>query len=435
MNQWILLGAWTALHGCYGPAGVAGYPGPQGPSGEAGPQGQAGEQGPPGEPGQDGADGQDGANGQDGADGQDGINGQAAEPGASWLRGGALDRWDDSASFSWTPSDDGSFGAYELRASDSPGVDQTATLVAEITDRYDTELKLYLGGVPSEYSYYRLFTVNTSGDRMGSNEVGLTGLHLETLSFGAPGSGDGALSYPSDVAVDAAGNMYVADSGNHRIAVFDATGAWTHNFDGTGSPAGGLNTPYMLELGGDGNLYVSSHDNNQIVVFQPDGTYVDHWTVNQPGDLVVLPNGDTVVTAGDTGHWFDAARDERAAWWITADNLWDIELDPNGWFVALDQGERSVGFMTASGVEHHHWWLAGTGEGQLDDPWGLAVAADGRVYISDWHQGIKMFTNDGIYLGLWTDPAWTGPWGMDFGPNGELYVVSAESDSVHVYGP
>ena len=49
-------------------------------------------------------------------------------------------------------------------------------------------------------------------------------------AFGSGGTGDGQFNFPNGVAVAASGNIYVADSNNHRVEKFDSTGTFVTSF-------------------------------------------------------------------------------------------------------------------------------------------------------------------------------------------------------------
>ena len=83
-------------------------------------------------------------------------------------------------------------------------------------------------------------------------------------AFGRPGSGLGELSYPYDVCVDAAGRVYVCEFGNSRIQVFDAAGASLEIIGGPGAEPGQFNNPWGLALDSHGNLYVADALNNRV---------------------------------------------------------------------------------------------------------------------------------------------------------------------------
>jgi DNA-binding beta-propeller fold protein YncE len=69
--------------------------------------------------------------------------------------------------------------------------------------------------------------------------------------FGTKGAADGQLDQPSDIDLDADGNVYIADTNNNRIAVFGADGAFITN-----AGAAQLEKPVAVEVDGGGNLYI-----------------------------------------------------------------------------------------------------------------------------------------------------------------------------------
>jgi DNA-binding beta-propeller fold protein YncE len=120
-------------------------------------------------------------------------------------------------------------------------------------------------------------------------------------AFGTgPGSGDGQLSAPRDAATDAAGNLYVADYLNNRIAKFGPTGAWLANWGRTGSADGRFQRPYGVAVGDGGGVYVADSNNHRIQKFSPGGVFLSKWGVagSGPGEFSHLRR--VAVGAGPT---------------------------------------------------------------------------------------------------------------------------------------
>jgi hypothetical protein len=129
-------------------------------------------------------------------------------------------------------------------------------------------------------------------------------------------SGDGgpatkaALSSPYGVAVDAAGNVYIADTGNHCIRRISAgiitsfAGKCTHpGFAGDGGAAADalLNHPRGVAVGADGSVYIADTDNNRVRKVAADGSIT---TIAGNGSLPA--SGDTrSINPAFTGNWFD----------------------------------------------------------------------------------------------------------------------------------
>lgn len=90
------------------------------------------------------------------------------------------------------------------------------------------------------------------------------------------------LYYPFDVAQDSEGNVYIVDSGNHRIQVFDNTGKYSKSINsgniatenGTRRTKIRLNAPVSIDIGADDNIYIGSNNTNNVQIISSDGNLV-----------------------------------------------------------------------------------------------------------------------------------------------------------------
>jgi sugar lactone lactonase YvrE len=105
-----------------------------------------------------------------------------------------------------------------------------------------------------------------------------------------------AFYMPSAIAVDGAGNLYVLDTGNHRIQKFGPDGKFLASFGRQGQGPGEFYYPAWLAIDAQGFLYISDPNNQRVQVLTPDGK--DHKTIKgieqgagpvflgKPGELV-----------------------------------------------------------------------------------------------------------------------------------------------------
>lgn len=217
------------------------------------------------------------------------------------------------------------------------------------------------GLTPGTKYTYRLVAANANGNNTSASETADTaGRYQFGANIGAPGSGDGQLLNPQDVAVDdSTGDIYVADTGNHRVMKFDSSGhflaAWGWGVtDGTpmsevctsgcragisGLGAGEFRSPTFIEVDNSpgpsgGDVYVGDVADNVVQKFEPSGSLVTGWGVNGAmtygagiAGMAVSPNGSLVVegagghpiaidsfgnvVSGQTGIAIDTSTDDR----------------------------------------------------------------------------------------------------------------------------
>lgn len=86
-------------------------------------------------------------------------------------------------------------------------------------------------------------------------------------SFGEMGNGPGQFNRPEGLCLDAQGRLYVADSCNHRIQIFDRDGKFIRAYGKAGQGLGELSYPYDICVDADGRQYVCEFGNSRIQVF------------------------------------------------------------------------------------------------------------------------------------------------------------------------
>ncbi|HEX3519424.1 MAG TPA: 6-bladed beta-propeller [Solirubrobacteraceae bacterium] len=120
---------------------------------------------------------------------------------------------------------------------------------------------------------------------------------------GSAGHGSGEFSHPSAVAVDGAGNAYVADTYNNRIVKLSPTGVVLTEWGSRGTGDERFHSPTGVAVDAAGNVYVVDSENNRVEVFDPEGHYLYQWGVrglgigefSQPTAVAVECNGDVYV--------------------------------------------------------------------------------------------------------------------------------------------
>jgi hypothetical protein len=103
-------------------------------------------------------------------------------------------------------------------------------------------------------------------------------------TIGSPGSGYGQLNDPRGVYGDTKGNLYVVDSGNNRIQVFDSNGKFIRAWGSYGSGDGQFYNPGRVAVDPSGNVFVADFGNNRVEKFDGNGNFITAWGSYGQGD-------------------------------------------------------------------------------------------------------------------------------------------------------
>jgi DNA-binding beta-propeller fold protein YncE len=129
---------------------------------------------------------------------------------------------------------------------------------------------------------------------------------------------------PTDVAWDAAGNIFVSDGyGNSRVVKYDKNGKFITSVGSKGSAPGQLNLPHTIASDAKGNVYVGDRSNRRIQVFDNDLTFKSIYDqVGAPWSLCITPGAHQYLYSSNSNP--DNNNSEIAA---VSGEIYKMELD------------------------------------------------------------------------------------------------------------
>ncbi len=232
-----------------------------------------------------------------------------------------------------------------------------------------------------------LYVLNRAGPEVGIRlpykRVTICTAGQEYLGeFSAGGTADGQLWWPSSLAFDSQGLLYVADEALNHVSVFNAEGEFLHKWGVAGDQNGELNRPSYLAFDGSDDLYIADSLNHRVQKFTRDGKFLAAWgsfgngpgQFNMPWGLALDREGSVYVA-----DW----RNDRVQ-----------KFDPEGGFLAQ--------------------WGA-PGAGPFLRPAALAVDDDGLLYVADWgNERVLALTPEGEIAAVIRGDSEDSSWAADY---------------------
>ncbi|MCB0641330.1 MAG: DUF4474 domain-containing protein [Phaeodactylibacter sp.] len=252
-------------------------------------------------------------------------------------------------------------------------------------------------------------------------------------AWGSQGSAPGQFNNPQDIAVDSQCNVYVTDSSNNRVQKFDANGnflkEWNsglqspwgivtdnqdniyvanpgeHNIlkfssegqllltisgegDGNGQfGAGRPSGPMGITVDKNGNIYAVDPSLTRVQKFDPSGNFLLTW--NLP-DYTTGANGITVddnliVYVGDfygSIHKFSDTGNFLGGNFPDSKGSGGLRMVENKYLFVANNLDQCIQVFSPDGQLITKWGSRGSGEGQFNYPWGIAVDKQGFAYTA-----------------------------------------------------
>lgn len=257
------------------------------------------------------------------------------------------------------------------------------------------------------------------------------------------------LAVPNGVAVDSSGNIYIADTGNNRIRKVDTNGIITtvagdgsvgYSGDNGAATSAQLNYPTGLAVDSRGNIYIADALNDRIRKVDTNGTITtvagNGWA-GYSGD-----NGP--ATSAQLTNPLGVAVDSSGNIYI-ADYSYNIirKVDTNG-IITTVAGDGTQGYSGNNGAAT---------SAELSGPEGVEVDSNGNIYIADSenHKIRKVDINGIITTVAGTDSteyngdngdngAATSAWlyeprGVEVDSNGNIYIADTNNDRIRKVSP
>ncbi len=228
-----------------------------------------------------------------------------------------------------------------------------------------------------------------------------------------------------------------------------------------GSGDGQFNLPKDIAVDGSGNVYVADGSNARIQKFDGTGTFLTKWGSQGPGDgQFGQPRGIAVEGSGNVyvADWrsdgytlyyriqkFDGTGTFLTKWgsFGSGDGQFDlpfgIAVDGSGNVYVADHSNHRIQKFDGTGTFLTKWGSQGTGDGQFNFPVGVAVDGSRNVYVTDWlNNRIQKFDGTGAFATKWGsqgtgDGQFNRPFGIAVDGSRNVYVVDNRNHRIQKF--
>ena len=274
--------------------------------------------------------------------------------------------------------------------------------------------------------------------------------YVKTL--GRTGQGAGEFQMPLGLAIDESDRIYIADAGNNRVQVIDATGNYITEFGGRGWQTGEFDHPSDIALSFQRSyrhLYVADTRNNRVQycnfvdqIFYPLSQSIEGTLLDQPEGIGIGRNGEVYVVDTSNHRWIEFNVSgvpvvARGSFGSGTEQLWnptDLAVDTHGNVYVVDTGNHLIKKYDFSGNPISTWGGEGDRLGQLREPKCIALDDWNYLYVTDsGNRRIQVFAPDGRSITEFSTPTLLEPIGIAVSKSGRVFVSDAEANDIKVF--
>ncbi len=296
----------------------------------------------------------------------------------------------------------GMSGAKTTKGSVRDGLDGSYVVSWQCQEIGEHKVEVHLNGKPIRGSPVTVDVGKNNRDYSAEGQK-------PKIHFGSKGSAYGELNHPCGIAVDKkSGNIIVADTGNHRIQVFDCKGNFLRAFGSKGIQTGQFGSPCGVAVDKQsGNIIVADTDNSRIQVFDSNGVFVRAFgslgssngelhdplgvAVDRKGNIIVADTENNRIqvfnSCGHFLHDFGEFLDPSG-----------VAVNKEGDIIVADTNSHCIQVFDFYGNIKHTFGSEGTSIGKFKGPCGVAVDRNSNILVVD-DDRIQVFNFDGAFVG------------------------------------
>lgn len=261
-------------------------------------------------------------------------------------------------------------------------------------------------------------------------------------------------SYPSALCIGNSGEVYVLDSGNHRVIKLTGSGVLITQWGKGGTDDGQFYYPRGMAADSSGNLYITDTGNSRIQKFNADGTHQTTWDLGY--DTIPSPFG-IAVDAGDAIYF--VGRETHRVYHYTSDGTaitgWGgkgtspglfqypegVAVDSRGRVFVTDTENHRVQVFSSSGIFLFQFGSYGSADGQFSAPGGILIDENDQVMVVDvYNTRVQVFDSSGTFIRKWGEygrsaDQFSSPYGICRDPNGVVLVSDVNTNSIKKFQP
>jgi len=275
-------------------------------------------------------------------------------------------------------------------------------------------------------------------------------LNADTLVFerawGSRGTGDGQFIYPQGIAINSLGHVYIADTNNGRVQIFDQNGKFLRKITGL--------VPVGIAIDSQNRIYISSAGAG-VQVYDQNGNFIRSWSGSGETQIrdakgIAIDSQDRVYVSSAQDNQilvFDNVGNFIRKWGSFGSGIGQfstsqgITIDSQNKIYIIDTFNNRIQLFSTDGSYLNKWGSLGFGLGELSKPNSMAIGSMGRFFVTDTgNNQIQIFNSEGNFLykfGSTGDKLvqFNQPRGIAIDSVNRVYIVDQQNYRIQVFRP